>query len=177
MGLLSVRICLGFTALVFTAAPALAQMPVYTRPGPVPPALMSARTIFVSNAGSDSGLFPQPFTGDPDRPYTEFFQALRATGDFMLVADPAQADLVLELRLTAPYGPSNPDKQYGASDPLPMFRLVIYDGKTHFVLWTITRSVDVAILQKTHDKNFDLALSDILDGFLEIAGKSSAPVH
>ena len=31
----------------------------------------------------------------------------------------------------APYGPSNADKQKGASDPLPMFRLVIYDIKTH----------------------------------------------
>jgi hypothetical protein len=39
--------------------------------------------------------------------------------------------LVLELLLMAPYGRSNADKQKGASDPLPMFWLVIYDIKTH----------------------------------------------
>ncbi|HEY2118708.1 MAG TPA: hypothetical protein VGH37_05940 [Candidatus Acidoferrum sp.] len=30
---------------------------------PVPPAILTAKRIFVSNAGADSGLFPHPFTG------------------------------------------------------------------------------------------------------------------
>ena len=166
-------LCLGAAAALFTAEAAMAQ----TAAGPVPQPIIAAKTIFVSNAGSDSGLFPTPFSGDQDRAYAEFYAALQKTGDYTLVSDPAQADLVLELRLTAPYGPTSPNKQNGASDPLPMFRLVIYDRKTHYVLWTITHSIEVAYLQKTHDRNFDDALSAILAQFLQITGKGPAGQH
>ena len=43
---------------LFFAIAAFAQSPAGPLPpGPVPPALAAARTIFVSNAGADSGLF------------------------------------------------------------------------------------------------------------------------
>lgn len=155
--------------LAFTCASA--QMPLYNEAGPVPDIIRSAKSVFVSNAGADSGLFPSPFTGDPDRAYTEFYSALKARGAYTLVSDPSKADLVLELQLNAPYGPSNPSKQNGASDPLPQFRLVVYQGSTHYVLWTITRSIDIALLQKSHDHNFDLALDGVLNQFLQLAGK------
>jgi hypothetical protein len=41
--------------------------------GPVPPALTAARSVFIPNGGSDSGLFPQPFSGDTDRAYAGFY--------------------------------------------------------------------------------------------------------
>ena len=69
---------------------------------------------------------------------------------------------MLELQLTAPNGPSDANKQKGASDPLPMFRLVVLDRKTHYVLWALTESVEAAALQKTHDRNFDNALTNLL---------------
>jgi hypothetical protein len=105
-------------------------MPSYSVAGPIPPALLAAKTIFVSNAGADAGLFPEvfsggsglssePFSGDPDRAYTEFYTALKNTGDYTLVGDPFGADLILEIRLTAPYGPTNPNRQNGAPDPCP----------------------------------------------------------
>lgn len=167
--------CLGFAATVLLVASAPAQMPAYTDAGPIPPAIAKAKTIFISNAGSDSGLFPEPFSGDPDRAYTEFSAALAANRRFDLVDDPAYADLVLELRLFAPYGPTNPNKQNGTADPRPMFRLVVYDTKSHYILWTFTQSIELAYLQKTHDKNFDAALTGILNQFLQIAGKPPAP--
>jgi hypothetical protein len=169
------QICLGLFLAFFATGSALAQMPAYTDPGPVPPAIAAAKNIFVSNAGSDSGLFPEPFTGDEARAYTEFFAALEATKQYALVSDPSQADLVLELRLAAPYGPANPNKQNGASDPLPQFKLVVYDVKTHYVLWSFTQAIDPALLQKTHDKNFDLALNAILNQFLSLAHRPPAP--
>lgn len=131
----------------------------------VPAALLSAKTIFLSNAGADSGLFPQPFSGDPNRGYEGLYSMLKSAGQHQLVDDPSQADLVLELQLSAPNGPSNGSKQNGASDPLPMFRLTIYDRKTHYVLWAITETIETAMLQKTHDKNFDQALSNITYDF------------
>jgi hypothetical protein len=171
------RFSLSLAVLVSIATAASAQMPAYDKPGPVPSAITAAKTIFISNAGSDSGLFPEPFTGDPDRPYTEFYAAFKATGDYTLAGDPAQADLVLELRLFAPYGPTNANKQNGTADPRPMFRLVVYDGKTHYILWTVTSSIELAFLQKTHDKNFDMALTEVLDQFLKIAGKTPAAAN
>jgi len=157
----TLRACLCVTAaaaLSFATA-ALAQMPACTQAGPVPPALAKAKTIFVSNAGADSGLFFEPFaddpgrayiySGDPDRAYTEFYAALEATGKFKLVSNPEIADLVLELRLAAP---QDPVVREGEIYPLPMFRLVVYDGKSHYILWTVTRSIDSAILRKNSDK-------------------------
>jgi len=131
----------------------------------VPAALLSAKTIFLSNAGADSGLFPEPFTGDPNRGYLELYDMLKSAGQHQLVDDPSQADLVLELQLMAPNGPSNGSKQNGAADPLPTFRLTIYDRKTHYVLWALTETIETALRQQTHDKNFDQALSNIAYDF------------
>jgi hypothetical protein len=144
---------------------------------PVPPALLAARNVFISNAGADSGLFPEPFSGDENRGYSEFYSSLKSSGAFSIVSDPSEADLVLELRLIAPYGPTNANKQNGAADPRPMFRLTVYDRKTHYVLWTVTQSIDLAFLQKTHDRNFDQALSAVVNSLLQVAGKAPAPAH
>jgi hypothetical protein len=83
-------------------------------------------------------------------------------GRCQLVSTPGEADLVFELQLTAPNGPQNANKQNGASDPLPMFRLVIYDRATHYVLWALTESIEAALVQKTHDHNFDQALAELV---------------
>ncbi len=108
---------------------------------PVPPVLMTAKRIFISNAGSDSGLFPHPFSGDPDRVYNEFHANLVSWGRYQIVSSPAQADLIFEIHLAAPTGPNNANKQNGNADPLPMFRLVIYDRPTHYIVWALTESI------------------------------------
>jgi hypothetical protein len=169
----SLKLFLLLCAALLSAASAGAQVPVPPMSlAPVPPALLNAKTVFISNAGADSGLFPHPFSGDPDRPYNEFYAGIQIWGRYQLVADPSEADLVFELKLTAPYGPSNPNKQNGAADPLPMFRLVILDRKTHYVLWALTESVEFAFLQKTHDNNFDAALNAIT---MDLKRLTSAP--
>lgn len=141
---------------------------------PVPQAIVHAKSLFISNAGADSGLFPHPFSGAQDRGYDQFYAVLEATGKYKLVGDPRQADLVLELRLTGPNGPQNADKQKGASDPMPMFRLVIYEAGTHYVLWALTEEIYPANLQKTHDRNFDDALHAIVMDFEVLSGKAAA---
>ncbi|MGD0942164.1 MAG: hypothetical protein ABR905_20925 [Terracidiphilus sp.] len=161
-------------AVFLFAVAALAKPPAPAPEGPIPPAVRSAQKLFVSNAGADSGLFPQPFSGDPNRPYNQFYTALKATGQFQLVSDPGDADLVLELQLTAPNGPSNGSKINGASDPLPMFRLVVYDRKSHYVLWALTESIEAEIGQKAHDGTFDAALTALLGDFELLTGKTPA---
>ncbi len=164
-------------AVMLLTVPSLAQQSAPPAAAPVPPAILSASRVFISNAGADAGLFPSPFSDTPDRGYNQFYAALKNQGSYQLVKDPSQADLVLELHLSAPYGPSDPSKQKGASDPLPMFRLVIYDAKTHYVLWAFTENIDVAYLQKSHDHNFDVALAAVVRDFLTLAGKTSSPVQ
>jgi hypothetical protein len=179
------RLFLFVCAAFFFAVQAGAQAPPATAPppsvslAPVPPALLNAKTVFISNAGADSGLFPHPFSGDPDRPYNEFYAAIQNWGHYQIVGDPSDADIVLELHLAAPPGPTSPNKQYGASDPLPMFRLVIFDRKTHYVLWTLTESIWLALLQKTHDNNFDAALAALMQDMkrLTSAPNTSAANH
>jgi hypothetical protein len=165
------------SAALLSAASTQAQQPAYTQPGPIPAAIPAAKTLFISNAGADSGLFPEPFSGDPSRAYTEFYASLKASGKYELVNDPSEADLVLEVQLTAPNGPSKGSKVNGASDPVPMVRLVVYDRKTHYVLWAMTESIEIAFRQKTHDKNFDEAIAALVNDFEGISGKLPAITH
>jgi hypothetical protein len=171
----SVRMVLCGAFLVASAAFAQQAAPVSN--APVPPAILAAKKIFVSNAGGDSGLFPSPFSGDPSRGYNQFYAGLKANGQYQLVDDPSQADLVLELQLTAPNGPSNGSKVNGSSNPVPMFRLTVYDRQTHYTLWAFTQSIDIAFLKKTHDRNFDEALTAILLEFESLSGKAQAVTH
>lgn len=164
-------------AALLAAVPALAQQPAAEPQAPVPAAIHTATRIFVSNAGADSGLFPSPFSGDTNRGYNQLYAGLKANGQYQLVDDPAGADLVLELQLTSPSGSTRSldvNKVNGAANPVPMFRLVVYDRKTHYILWAFTQSIDVAFLQKTHDHNFDEALTAILLEFESLSGKAQA---
>ena len=167
----------GLLLLAFTTAAQMsphAVSPIAPPPVSVPPALLAAKTVFISNAGADSGLFPSPFSGDPDRAYQEFYTIVQSWQRYRLVTDPSQADIVLELRLTAPNGPQSPNKSTGASDPLPMFRLVIYDRSTHYTLWALTESIERANFQKNHDKNFDVALEELTNDLKRLTTQGAA---
>ena len=160
-------------AILSTVAASAQQVPE-AGGAPVPPTLFTAKKVFVSNAGADSGLFPHPFSGSPDRLYNQFYAAVQGWGRYELVAEPEGAELVFEIQLIAPNGPTNANKQEGASDPLPMFRLSILDRKTHYILWALTESIAPATLQKTHDHNFDEALATLTLDLKRLTTKSPA---
>jgi len=137
---------------------------------PVPALLTTGRKVFLSNGGADAGMFPHPFTGTQDRAYAYVYKALAASPRFEMVASPAEADLVMEIQLTPPNGPLGDNKVKGTSDPLPTFKLTVYDRPTHYVLWTVTQTVDEAERQVTHDKNFDAALDSLLSELAAATG-------
>lgn len=65
--------------------------------------IASGKKVFVSNAGLDVvslTLFRK--AGDPDQPYNDFYAAMKNGGHYELVTTPADADLVFEIRFTAP---------------------------------------------------------------------------
>jgi hypothetical protein len=143
----------------------------------IPPPILNARAVFLANGGADGGLFPEPFSGDPNRGYFSLLGQLKSAGKYELVSDPSQADLVMAIQLTAPNGPRQGGKQLGAADPLPFFKLVIYDAKTRFALWTITEPIEWAILQKTHDRNFDDAVARLSADVQALSQGNSASLY
>jgi hypothetical protein len=126
-------------------------------PAPVPPQIASAQKIFISNGGGESfeTVFEQVvFNGGPDRPYNQFYAAVKAWGQREIVSSPADADLVLEI-------------SWVLSDTglrlqvLGQLRLLMIDPKTHITLWSVTEYVRGAVLLSNRDKNFDQAMNTI----------------
>jgi hypothetical protein len=166
-------------AALLSAAAASAQQPADPQPSPVPQAILSAKKVFVSYAGDGGGLFPRLFSGNPNRVYSQFYATLKAANQFDLVSDPGDADLVLELHLDVPiarFGRETTDIEFAAY-PEFVFRLEIYDRKTHYILWTIDQSIAWADLQKNRDRNFDGALIVLMEKFQQLAGKPITPFH
>jgi hypothetical protein len=141
---------------LFSSFAALAQQPATTPQGPVPPSILAAKKIFLSNSGAYSSLY----NGGQDRAYNQLYAALQTSGFFEMVGDPAEADLVLELQIS------------DLAPPSASFRLLIYDRKTHFLLWTLLEPITACGRQKTCDSKFDEALLVLMLNFEKLAGKA-----
>lgn len=164
-----------FCALLLSGATLLAQVR-NAPPAPVPPAIVHARTVFLSNESADSGLIPDIYGGTADRGFNEFYAALAANRRFEIVSSPAQADLVLSLRLVAPIDVAaarEEPRPPGFPQPLPLFRLKIYDRASHYVLWTLTEPIQKALFQRNNDKNFDQAVMALAADLQRLAGPAA----
>jgi hypothetical protein len=128
-------------------------------PAPVPPQIAAARKVFISNAGGESfeAVIDQTvFNGGPDRPYNQFYAAVKDWGRCEIVSSPSDADLVLEVSWAL--------SDTGLRLPvLGQLRLVVIDPKTHITLWNFTEYVRGAILLGNRDKNFDQAMTTIVN--------------
>jgi hypothetical protein len=91
-------------AMAVLSAPVLGQQQP-TDAAPVPAQIMAAKKVFVSNAGEERNPAGDlDFSGGPDRAYNQFYAAIKNWGQYEVVATPADADLVLEIRLAAVNG-------------------------------------------------------------------------
>ena len=134
---------------------------------PVPSPIIKAKKVFISNAGGDSDISPDHYSGSPDRAYNQLFAALKSWGRYELVTAPEDADLIFELHFTAPSGRVDVFNGKGVSQQRPQFRLVILDLKTHVVLWTFTEYLETR--HATHDQSFDQALTRIVEDVRKLA--------
>jgi len=164
-----------WAAIMLTLAPMRvwgAQAPKVADTGPVPAQIINAKTMFISNLGGGCSPFGQSeFSGGPDRPYKEFYSAMKGWGRFELEGTPADAELDVEVsfpcptsRANSPFGPN-----YG-TDNDPQIRLVIRDVKTRLVLWGLTEHIETAALVSNRDKNFERALSTLVDRLKRLVG-------
>jgi hypothetical protein len=150
---------------VFLAVSMWAQQPEdWAPPAPVPAQIVGAKKVFVSNAGEES-IYRLPkdamYSGGPNRTYNQFYAALKSWGRYKLVSAPADADLVFQIGFS--------DKNDGPTF-VSQFKLVVLDPKTHIVLWTFTKYADPAGMAKNREKNYDLAMSELMDDVKVIAG-------
>ena len=160
-------------AMAWISVPGLrAQQPQGAVPAaPVPAQIAAAKKVFISNGSVETGSYEiSAKIGDADRPYNQFYAAMKAWGHYELVSSPAEADLVFELRFLAPLSASGE----GLSSFRPQLRLTILDARTHFILWTVTQPVRDATLPKNFVKNFNQGISDLANDIARLAGQPPA---
>lgn len=176
--ILKFTILLGAIAAWAPASESRAQQTKTVFPAPFPTQITSGRKVFVSNAGGDTnGLYG----GEPRRLYDQFYAALKNWGRYELVGSPAEADLVFEISFMNLFVEEHVSGGHGvsvSSRPVndPQFRLVIIDPGTRIILWVFTEHIQSALLQGNRDKNFDQALSVIVNDLRNVAGEPVAAV-
>jgi hypothetical protein len=153
---------------VFLTISVWAQQPQEAPTAPVPVQIGSAKKVFISNAGEES-LFHQPkdvtYSGGPNRAYNEFYAAVKSWGRYEVVSAPADADLVFEIGFT---------EKYEGLIFVAQLKLIFIDPKTHVALWTIYKYVEPAGMTKNREKNYDLALTALLEDFKSTLAPAAA---
>ena len=171
MSLKRLRVISLVFALTMTAAVGArsALQPSDAPAAPIPTPIFTAKTVFISNASSEVGL---P-AGTPDLTYNEFYAAMKSWGRYELVSDPAEADLVFEIRFTFVIGPTGVSQGNGGSAQDFQFRVVVQDRRSHVVLWAFSEHVQQSAKQATSRKFFDQAMVAIVDDFKKLASQPS----
>lgn len=156
-------------ALALLSTPFLAAQQA-KEAAPLPVQIAAAKRIFISNGGVDgNSLEAFRRTGGSDQPYNQFYNAMKGWGRYELVAAPADADLVLEIRFAAPLTGCDKICSYA-----PQLGLTILDAKTHFTLWTLIEPVDGAFRKATWEKNFSKGMTNLMDDMRKLAGQHEA---
>jgi hypothetical protein len=141
---------------------------------PIPGQILSARRVFISNAGSESYGSQSYFRltkydGGPDRFYNQFYSAIKSWGRYELTDSPAVADIVCEVRFTSPIvdKQSKYDLVYD-----PQLNLTILDPKTRVPLWSLTEHIQPARNKDGDNRNFDQAVARLVDHTKMLASSS-----
>jgi hypothetical protein len=139
--------------------PALHAQPTPSPRGPVPTPIATAHKIFIANGGMDAfslQAFEELGLNGTDA-YDAIYTAVKSWGQPELVAAPADADLVLVVRFTAPLvgegGGWSFQHIFANTKWQFQTQVTLYDAKTHFPLWTLTQPVRPANLKGTWRKN------------------------
>ena len=147
------------------------QRPAYVEASaaPLPAALATAKTAFVSYAVGDVNIWQDQFSGGPDRAYNQLYAGLRSWGRYKLLLSPEGADLILELRFDSwLVADSN-----GATASLPRFQLNVLDGRTRVILWSFREYLDKPKRKGTHDERFDSTLADIVEDLKKLDARAN----
>jgi hypothetical protein len=125
---------------------------------PLPSPILNAKRAFISNAGLDL-LTLEVFKhlGEPDRPYNQFYAAVKDWGRYDLVSSPADADLVFEIQITSQVTSCGRLETCGQHQ----VGLTILDAKTHFTLWNLVEPVEGS-RQKSYEKGVSHGIDSLM---------------
>ncbi len=159
--------------LFHSAALSSAQEKKLPPPAPVPPQIATAKKVFISNTGGES--FAQvtkqtAFSGGPDRPFDQFYAAMKDWGRYELVSSPGDADLIFVFAWTT-NGLGQEDPSFGK------LSLRIRDPKTDVILWSLMEYVRGAALLGNRDKNLNLAMDTLVTRFKKIVEAPAKPAE
>jgi hypothetical protein len=166
----SYPLCFIFLALQLATSMAQSK-PTEAPAAPVPAQILSAKKVFIANAGGDEMALGDPiFTGGPDRAYNQFYAAVKNWGRLEVAGSPAEADLVLEIR-QATQTVTLGGKAGGSATPL--FQLKLVDPKTNLLLWAFHIHGEFGYGQANSDKNFDQAVNRLVLRFQTLIAQGS----
>lgn len=149
--------------LVFT--PMLPAQQTGSSAAPVPPQVLNAHTVFVSNGGGSN--YFEAFSGGANRAYNTFYKQLKRTQEYELVNSPTEADLIFEIRAIAPAASSlNDTVSYN-----PQVILSIRDPKTNTALWTESANVRAFGTKSRRDRQFDQSVAVLVDKLAVVTGR------
>ena len=161
---------------LLSGAPASAQETAVNAVAPVPGQILSAKRLFISNAGSESYGSESYFNltrydGGPNRFYNELYSAMKGWGRYELTDSPATADVVYEARFSNPIVDklTHTDFVYD-----PQLTLTILDPKTRIALWSLTEHVQPGRDRDADNRNFDAAVSRIVDKAKRLVGEPAS---
>lgn len=164
ISLLRKSLCIALAWFLVLIPTANAQLPAPAQAAPVPPQILSAHNVFISNGGG--GNYFNMFTGGSDRPYNTFYADIQRSDRYQLVSSPAQADVIFAIHGIAP-AVSNGDT-FGYN---PQLILSILDPKTSTVLWTTAANVRALGTQKHRDQGLDQSVAVLVDKLSQITGQ------
>jgi hypothetical protein len=154
--------CVALAVLVLL--PLLNAQPQAAPPAPIPAQIITARRVFVSNTSADGASAVYFWKiGGANRPYDEFYAAMKNWGRYELVSAPADADLVFEIRFGEEAG------ILGAPCVIS-----ILDAKTHFTLWTLVEPMPGALRKGTWEKNFTQGMTKIIEDLKKLSAQPTA---
>jgi hypothetical protein len=161
-------------AAIFVSAVAVAaqaKVPATTPVAPVPPQIVAAQKVFISNGGSDCiGKVQDQLGGDPNEAYDEFYAGMKQLARYELVSDPGQSDLVFELHFSC-----QPAVSPTISDFDGQFRLTIYDAKSRFAIWVLSEHMEIAFRSATAKKNFKSSVAALVNDVKTLAAPGATP--
>ncbi|MGA7525198.1 MAG: hypothetical protein WBW84_22305 [Acidobacteriaceae bacterium] len=164
-----------FLTILLCAPPLLFAQATPPPLAPIPAPIHTAQKIFIANAGMDAfslQAFQELGLRDTNS-YDSLYATVQSWKTYQLVSSPADADLVLEVRCSAPLIGNHDGWKFqrilANTTWQFQYEITIYDAKTHFLLWTLTEPVRPANLKGTWRKNLadaDAALAGQLQTLL-----------
>lgn len=158
-------------AVAFNVA-ANAQQVGSAERAPIPRQVLTAKTVFVGNGGSesygaDSYYRLTKYDGGPNRAYSSFYTAVQQWGHYELVGSTNDADLMLVIRFANPVvDRENPGTRTELPHEWvydPQLNLSINDPKTGLPLWAITEHIEPGKDRAADNQHFDEAVTRLVD--------------